>query len=182
MDTAVEHRETSSHSSHPHDTPLHHFGATVRQYRQQRGMTQQELAARMGLHHRYISKIERGQRNIAVLLLLRLASALDIPVSMLLDGLDTHAAHQTKIAPVDPVASPPEHAAALLRLLGAAIRQYRQQRDLLQSTLATKTGLSLTYIGDIERGKRNISLLSLLRLAEAFEISATCLLASMRAS
>jgi len=69
--------------------------------------------------------------------------------------------------------------ATLLPLLGATIRQYRQQRGLFQAALATMTDLTPTYIGEIERGKRNLSVLSLLRIAEALDLSVGHLLASL---
>src|SRR6266436_10339656 len=76
----------------PHlDPALQLLGATIRQYRQQRGFTQRALAARIGMLDRYLSKIELGRHNIAVLALLRLAHALAIPAACLLARLDTHA-------------------------------------------------------------------------------------------
>jgi len=72
-----------------HETPLHVLGATLRHYRKLRGLTQQALAATTGLHAMYISGIERGRRNVSVLTLLRLATALQLPVSTLLEPLET---------------------------------------------------------------------------------------------
>jgi len=46
----------------------------------------------------------------------------------------------------------------VLQLLGATIRQYRQQRGFTQKTLAAKVGLDRVYISQIELGKRNISI------------------------
>src|SRR5712691_741459 len=89
MDTAVEHRETSSQPSSPPNTPLQRFGATVRQYRKQQRLSQRALAAKMGWRDRYLSQIELGRHNIAVLTLLRLASALDISAWRLLAPLET---------------------------------------------------------------------------------------------
>lgn len=54
--------------------------------------------------------------------------------------------------------------------LGLAIRQFRSERGLSQEELAARAGLHRTYIGDVERGVRNPTLLSLLRLAEALEV------------
>jgi len=64
----------------------------------------------------------------------------------------------------------------VLQLLGATIRQYRKQQRLSQKALAAKTGLSSTYIGEIEQGRRNPTALSLLRIAEALHMSAGLLL------
>ena len=68
-----------------------------------------------------------------------------------------------------------------LELLGATIRQYRKQRGLTQQELADQTALSATYILQIERGKRNISVLNLLRLANALQISSSSLLQPLEA-
>jgi transcriptional regulator with XRE-family HTH domain len=68
----------------------------------------------------------------------------------------------------------PEQQAALA-LLGAIIQSHRQQQGLSQRTLATQTGLSHTYISQIEQGKRNPTILSLHSIAKALRIS-LCLL------
>lgn len=195
MDTAVEHRDTPSQPSRPHDTPLQHFGATVRQYRQQRGLTHKALATRMGIRRpSYISEIELGKRNIAVPMLLRLARALDIPVAWLLARLDTHAGFtlsatdnsllsreiRDKVVMHDVISSlEPDDQAILLPLLGETIRQYRQQRHRTQAGLATMTGMSRSHICQIEQGNRSVSLLNLVSIATAFELPMSSLLAPM---
>ena len=73
---------------------------------------------------------------------------------------------------------PANHEAAL-RLVGTTIRQQRKQRRLSQHTLATLTGLDSSYISEIERGQRNVSLLSLLRIAEALHLPVSRLLAPL---
>lgn len=70
-------------------TALQLFGETVRTHRKARGLTQQELAAKTGLNRSYIGGIERGGRNVSLHNVLRLAVALDIPPSTLLQPLDT---------------------------------------------------------------------------------------------
>jgi transcriptional regulator with XRE-family HTH domain len=179
MDTAVEHRETSSQPSHLYDALSQRFGATVRQYRKQRRLTQRELAARIGLHYMSMSKIERGQRNIGVLLLLRLAHALDMPASSLLAPLETCTSFRAKGAEEVASSMPPSTQRddpSLLQRLGAAIRQARQDQHLFQTALAAKTGLSFGYISEIELGQRNFSLLSLVRIADALGLSVAQLL------
>jgi transcriptional regulator with XRE-family HTH domain len=56
----------------------------------------------------------------------------------------------------------PEHAA-----LGEAVRRLRAEAELSQEQLAEAAGTDLTQVGGIERGIRNPSYTTLLRLAEA---------------
>lgn len=53
-------------------------GELLRQYREEKGWSQEELGHRSGLHRNYIGGIERGERNVAVLNIARLAKALGI--------------------------------------------------------------------------------------------------------
>lgn len=52
-------------------------------------------------------------------------------------------------------------------IVGRNVRRLRQARDLTQEQLAFEADLDLTYVGGIERGKRNPSLLVMARLAKA---------------
>jgi transcriptional regulator with XRE-family HTH domain len=63
-----------------------------------------------------------------------------------------------------------------LQLLGATIRAYRHQRHLTQEVLAAQTGLSLTYISQVERGRRNVSVLALLGIAAVLQVPVGILL------
>ena len=58
-----------------------------------------------------------------------------------------------------------------LRALGANIRERRTAGDLTLEDLANEAGLSVTYLGQTERGKRNPSVLVLWRVAEALGIT-----------
>ena len=61
-------------------------------------------------------------------------------------------------------------------VLGKNVRKYRQQRKLTQEQLAFEAKIDLTYMGGIERGKRNPSLLVMARIADALGISVPKLL------
>ena len=63
----------------------------------------------------------------------------------------------------------------VLKNLGARLRNLRQKQGISQEGLADLAGLHRTYIGGVERGERNISLLSLMALAEALGISLSTL-------
>lgn len=55
-------------------------GENVRRYRQSVGITQAELATRMGVDRAYISGLELGERNPTVLTLWHVAMALGVPL------------------------------------------------------------------------------------------------------
>ncbi|MCT2880768.1 helix-turn-helix domain-containing protein [Latilactobacillus curvatus] len=59
---------------------------------------------------------------------------------------------------------------ALLKL-GKHIRDVRKARDLSQEKLAEEMGVHRTYIGMIERGEKNPTYITILRLACALKIS-----------
>ncbi len=61
--------------------------------------------------------------------------------------------------------------------LGGAIRSVRAELNLTQEDLADRAGLHRTYVSDVERGRRNISLESIEKLADALELSISKLFA-----
>jgi len=58
----------------------------------------------------------------------------------------------------------------LLRRVGLILRQHRHRCGLTQEQTAEKACLNVTYLSDVESGKRNISLINLARLAYAFAL------------
>jgi len=58
-----------------------------------------------------------------------------------------------------------------LKAFGNSVRERRYQLGLTQEELASRAELHRTYIGDIERGARNIALNNMIRLCRALEIS-----------
>ena len=63
-----------------------------------------------------------------------------------------------------------------LKKLGNKIRFLRHQKQLTQEQLAELTDLHRTYIGGIERGERNVSLINLIRIAKALNITVSKML------
>jgi transcriptional regulator with XRE-family HTH domain len=61
------------------------LGRAVKRRRKEMGSSQEELAGRAGLHRTYISDIERGTRNPSLESIERIALALDISMSGLLE-------------------------------------------------------------------------------------------------
>jgi transcriptional regulator with XRE-family HTH domain len=55
-------------------------------------------------------------------------------------------------------------------ILGKNVRKFRQQRGITQEKLAFEAEIDLTYVGGIERGKRNPSLLVMARIAKALSV------------
>jgi transcriptional regulator with XRE-family HTH domain len=55
-------------------------------------------------------------------------------------------------------------------VLGRNVRKIRQQRRMTQEKLAFEAEIDLTYVGGIERGKRNPSLLVMARIAAALSV------------
>jgi ribosome-binding protein aMBF1 (putative translation factor) len=67
-------------------------------------------------------------------------------------------------------ANPPRWSAeehAILSSLGARVRGARKARGLSIAAAAAATGLDASYLGELERGRRNASILTLARLAKA---------------
>ena len=63
------------------------LGLRLRKFREKAGISQEELAHRADLDRTYVGGVERGERNLGVLNLLRLAAALDTSGSALLNGV-----------------------------------------------------------------------------------------------
>ena len=59
------------------------FGSRVRKERLKLGISQEELAARAGLHRTYIGMIERGEKNITLINIGKIAGALGLTISEL---------------------------------------------------------------------------------------------------
>jgi len=57
-----------------------------------------------------------------------------------------------------------------LQNIGSNIRYYRKKKKLSQEDLAFECNLHRTYIGAVERGERNITILNLILIMDALEI------------
>jgi len=60
---------------------LHALGERVREARARRGMTRKILARDSGVSERYLAQLETGQGNISVLLLMKIAHSLNVPLA-----------------------------------------------------------------------------------------------------
>jgi transcriptional regulator with XRE-family HTH domain len=59
----------------------------------------------------------------------------------------------------------------LLVRLGKRIRELRKRRDWTQVEMAEKVGIDRSFLADVERGNRNISVLNLELIAKGLEVS-----------
>lgn len=68
---------------------------------------------------------------------------------------------------------------AIEKRLGISVKNWRSRLEIPQEELARRSGFNRSYISDIERGSRNISLKGIEKLAEALGISIATLFAEM---
>lgn len=66
---------------------LTNFGERIRKLRLSKGMSQEELAERAGVHRTYVGMIERGEKNITLKNIERYAKALDVRLSELFEDI-----------------------------------------------------------------------------------------------
>ena len=60
------------------------FGDKLRRLRKRQGVSQEELADRAGLHRTYVSSVERGERNVSLETIDKLARAFNLPMGELM--------------------------------------------------------------------------------------------------
>jgi transcriptional regulator with XRE-family HTH domain len=60
------------------------FGAALRSYRKRLRISQAQLAAIAGMHRTYIGAVERGEKNLSLETMARLAVAVNTPLWMLM--------------------------------------------------------------------------------------------------
>jgi transcriptional regulator with XRE-family HTH domain len=63
------------------------FGTALRELRHDRLLTIEAVAEAAGLHPNYLGSVERGERNVSLFNIWRIASALGLPAAALLDEL-----------------------------------------------------------------------------------------------
>ncbi|CAG7648100.1 helix-turn-helix domain-containing protein [Paenibacillus allorhizosphaerae] len=58
----------------------------------------------------------------------------------------------------------------ILKLVGSRIRDIRKEKDLTLEKFGEISGFHFAYVGAVERGEKNITLLNLEKMAEALEV------------
>ncbi len=62
-------------------------GNSIRELRREAGYSQERLAEKANLHHNYIGEIERGEKNVSIDVLMRIATALRVSIRQFFRGL-----------------------------------------------------------------------------------------------
>jgi transcriptional regulator with XRE-family HTH domain len=65
---------------------------------------------------------------------------------------------------------------SVLVRFGNRARELRKKKGLSQEDLALESGLDRSYVGQVERGERNISLINVWKLADAIGVDPKALL------
>jgi len=100
---------------------------TIRLLRQQRGLSQEALAHLAALDRSYMSGIERGRRNLSILNMARIAAALRVPLSDLLESMMSGHAGAAEMLAVEPV----QRATDAIDELAESLRIYRSTREIV---------------------------------------------------
>jgi len=66
------------------DDLLQRFGDRLRSIRLRKGISQEKLAEIAGVHRTFVSSVERGERNISLQNIARLAKALEVTMARLM--------------------------------------------------------------------------------------------------
>lgn len=129
-------------------------GEQIRALREERGYTLQDLARRASLSLSYLSEIERGSKRPSLKSIDKLAVALNVAKTQLIEGDLT----DTGLS------------------LGDKIRMMRGEKNMSLQELAQKAGISLSYLSEIERGTVYPALSTLKRVAEGLEVPPAALM------
>ena len=75
-------------SQYPEARELKNLGRAIRTARKVKGIAQEDLAHLADIDRSYFGAIERGEVNVTLMVVIRIASALNIPVSELTIGIE----------------------------------------------------------------------------------------------
>jgi transcriptional regulator with XRE-family HTH domain len=127
------------------------------QTREEAGLTQAELADKIGPHAVTLSRIETGRQAVSVAALMDIAAALRTPVAALME---------------------PEPDSAVLDRLGRAVATRRSEVGVGQEELAERLCVPVGTVARIESGRFPMPVEMLFKLAKEIDTSAAALLSS----
>ncbi|MDN5348016.1 MAG: hypothetical protein PWP65_1580 [Clostridia bacterium] len=128
-------------------------GQKIRELREQRGYSLQDLAGRAKISVSYLSEIERGAKRPSLKTLEKLASALNLPRDQLVE-----AGAEEGLS------------------LGAKIRLLREKRGYSLTDFADSMAISPSYLSEIERGNVSPALETLKKIARKLDVPLSSLL------
>ena len=127
------------------------FGRRLREARRRAGLSQAEVAKRLGIGQAYVSRVELGGENITLSACVRFAQAVGCLFS-------------PEFTPPKPRDS---DSASGFAEFGRHLREARRQAGLSQAALAARLGMTQGYVSRVERGTQNISLAACEAFADA---------------
>jgi len=106
---------------------LSNLGVAIRLLRQQRGLSQEALAHLAAIDRSYMSGIERGRRNLSLLNMARIAGALRVPLTELLQPTVGEYVALHQLVAIEPM----QRTADAVEDLAATLRIYRSTRAIV---------------------------------------------------
>lgn len=103
------------------------IGQRIRNYRTQKGLSQEKLAELAGCHPTYIGQLERGEKNATLESVEKIASAMDISLSELFDKLGKSGSNDIAAKCYDLVASKNEAEQKQLYKMLQEMDKYKNQ-------------------------------------------------------
>lgn len=103
------------------------IGQRIRNYRMQKGLSQEKLAELAGCHPTYIGQLERGEKNATLESVEKIASAMDISLSELFDKLGKSGGNNIAAKCYDLVASKNEAEQKQLYKMLQEMDKYKNQ-------------------------------------------------------
>ena len=144
----------------PSDDLLHRVAANVRQLRERRGVTREQLAETAAVDAQMIKRIEHARANPALVVLSRLACALMISVSTML-------AADVSAQPLSPATEDAIEAESV----GETIKAMRKDRKLSRRALANQLGIRTITLSRYEDAVADARVLSVEPLARALGVT-----------